>query len=303
MAAEEPKAVQPKMYLRLLQETLRDWRLDNVPLMAAGLSFYAILAVAPLLFLAMSIASRIYPDEAQAQITLQITRFIGARVAVAVSSMLSEAGRQSGSTLAIVGSVGALFLATSGAFAQLMNALDVIWKVRPSGDRGLLGTVLDRVVAFSMVLVMFVVTSSSFVVTTVLARANRVVPFQSSLGPILNIVLSLALSTLMFAAIFKILPRVRLTWRDVWIGAFVTATLFVIGKEAIGVYLGLSNVTSAYGATGSIIVLLIFIYGAAQILLLGAEFTKHYARRLGSRPPIDVHALRYRIVTELDQDA
>ena len=140
----------------------------------------------------------------------------------------------------------------------------------------------------------------TLVVTAVLARANRIVGIEVNYIPIWNILLSLALSTIVFAAIFKILPRVKLAWRDVWIGAFVTAALFVIGKELIGLYLALSNVTSAYGTAGSIIVLLIFIFFSAQILLLGAEFTKHYARRLGSRPPIEEYAIRYRVITEKD---
>lgn len=298
-ASQERGLKNRKMLVRLAKDTLRDMRTDNVSLMAAGLSYYAILATAPLLVLALIIASRIYPDEAQARITIQITRFIGARVAAAVSSMLAEASRPSGGLTAIAGSAITLFIATSGAFAQLMNALDVIWKVRPSGERGLLGTVVDRLVAFGMVLLMILVMVTTFVVTAVLARANQVLPVDSSFAPLLNITLSLALSTVLFAAIFKVLPRVELTWRDVWMGAFVTAALFVIGKELIGLYLALSNVTSAYGAAGSIIVLLIFTYFTALIVLLGAEFTKHYARRLGSQPPVDAYAVRYRVVTEM----
>lgn len=288
------------MLVQLVKDTLHDWRIDNVTLMAAGLSYYATLAVAPLLLLGLFIASQIYRDEAQSQLTLQITRFIGPRIAAAVASIMSEVRQPSGGSIAVIGSAVTLFIATSGAFAQLMNALDVIWRVRPSGQRGLLGTLADRAIAFGMVLIMLVVISTSFIVTAVLARAIRVLPFESNLVPVLNIVVSLMLSTLMFAAIFKVLPRVRLQWRDVWIGALVTASLFVIGKELIGLYLALSRITSAFGATGSIVVLLIFIYFTAQILLLGAEFTKHYARRLGSRPPLDEYAIRYRLVTERD---
>lgn len=286
-----------KMLLTLLKDTFRDWQADNASLMAAGLSYYAILALAPLLVLALLIMGRLYPDEAQARITMQVTRLVGVRIARAVGAVLEEASRPSGGLLPVAISAATLFVATSGAFAQLMNAFDVIWKVRPSGQRGVRGTVLDRLLAFGMVVIFGLLLLSTFLATAIISQASRFVPIVDY-APLWNILLSLALTTLLFAAIFKVLPRVHIAWRDVWMGAFVTAVLFVIGKELIGVYLSVSNITSAYGAAGSLVVLVIFIYFSAQILLLGAEFTKHYARRLGSRPRIDKHAVRYRIVTE-----
>ncbi|MFW6097894.1 MAG: YihY/virulence factor BrkB family protein, partial [Chloroflexota bacterium] len=285
-----------KMLVRLIKDTFRDWMADNAPLMAAGLSYYAILALAPLLVLALLIMGRLYPDEAQARITVQITRLAGLRIARAVGAILDEARQPSG-LLPLAVSAATLFVATSGTFAQLMNALDVIWKVRPTGERGLRGRVLDRLLAFGMVVIFGLLLLSTFLATAIIAQASRVVPIMDY-APLWNILLSLALTTLLFAAIFKVLPRVHIAWRDVWIGAFVTAVLFVIGKELIGLYLSFSNVTSAYGLMGSLIILLIFVYFSAQILLLGAEFTKHYARRLGSRPPIEKYAVRYRMVTE-----
>lgn len=287
------------MLVTLLKDTFRDWQADNAPLMAAGLSYYAILALAPLLVLALVIVGRLYPDEAQARITVQITRLVGVRIARAVGAVLNDASRPSGGIFPVVVSAVTLFIATSGAFAQLMNALDVIWKVRPSGERGVRGTVLDRLLAFGMVIIFGLLLLSTFMATAIIAQASQFVPIIGY-APLWNILLSLVLTTLLFAAIFKILPRVYIAWRDVWMGASVTAVLFVIGKELIGLYLSVSNITSAYGAMGSIIILLIFIYFSSQILLLGAEFTKHYARRLGSRPPIDAYAVRYRIVTEKD---
>lgn len=284
------------MLVRLIKDTFRDWRRDNAPLLAAGLSYYAILALAPLLVLALLVMGRVYPDEAQARITVQIARLAGVRIARAVAAVLEEASRPSG-LLPIAVSAATLFVATSGTFAQLMNALDVIWKVRPSGQRGVRGTVLDRLLAFGMVVIFGLLLTGTFLATAIISQARQLLPIMDY-APLWNVLLSLALTTLLFAAIFKVLPRVYLVWRDVWIGAFVTAVLFVIGKELMGLYLSFSNVTSAYGLMGSIIVLLIFVYFSAQILLLGAEFTKHYARRLGSRPPIDKYAVRYRIVTE-----
>ena len=285
-------------YVQLIKDTFRDWREDNASLLAAGLSYYAILSLAPMLVLALVLVARLYPDDdAQMRITLQVARLIGPRISSALSTMLEEASRTTGGTIAIVGSAVTLFIGASGAFAQLMNALDVIWNVRPSGERGILGTVLDRLLAFSMVLVFGLILVGTFVATAVIARANRFVPINLNYAPLWNIALSLLLTTVLFDAIFKVLPRVQLTWRDVGVGAFVTAALFVLGKELIGLYLGLSDVSSSYGAAGSIIILLIFVYYSAQILLLGAEFTKQYARRLGHQVGIDNYAVRYQLVT------
>lgn len=285
--------------VQILKDTARDWRIDNASLMAAGLSYYAILALAPMLVLALFIVARLYPEgDAQMRITIQIAGLIGPRISSAFSSMLQEASRSTSGTLAIVGSVFTLGIAASGAFAQLMRALDVIWNVRPSGERGLLGTVLDRLLAFSMVLIFGLLLAATFIATAVIARANRFVPFNLNYAPLWNIVLSLALTTVLFATIFKVLPRVQLTWRDVGVGAFVTAVLFVLGKELIGLYLGLTDISSSYGAAGSIIVILIFVYYSSQILLVGAEFTKHYARRRDRQVDTNRYTVRYRLVDE-----
>jgi membrane protein len=284
--------------IELLRLTFRDWRGDNVSLMAAGLSYYAMLALAPLMVLALIVVGRLYPDEAQARITLQITRFIGPRIASAIGSMLDEASRPAGGLVPLVVSAITLFVATSSAFNQLINAFDLIWNVRPSGERGVLGTLFDRLLAFGTFLLLSLILLGTFLVTAVTARANALISVNLNIAPLWNIIFSLLLTTLLFTAIFKVLPRVQLGWRDVWVGAFVTATLFVIGKELFGVYIALSSVTSGYGAAGSLIILLIFIFYSAQILLTGAEFTKHYASRTGAQVRIEQYAERYRIVSE-----
>lgn len=286
-------------YIQIIKNTFRDWREDNASLLAAGLSYYAILSLAPMLVLSVILVARLYPeDDAQMRITIQVARLIGPRVSSALSGVLDEASRPTGGAFAIVTSAVTLVIGASGAFAQLMNALDVIWKVRPSGSRGILGTIFDRLLAFGMVLVFGLLLIGTFVATAVIARANRFVPFEINYAPVWNIILSLLLTTALFAAIFKVLPRVQLNWRDVGTGAFVTAALFVLGKELIGLYLGLSDVSSSYGAAGSLIIILIFVYYSAQIMLLGAEFTRHYARRQGRHVVVDHYAVRYQHVTE-----
>lgn len=289
-------------FVDLLKSTVQGWQEDNVSLMAAALSYYTILSLAPLLVLAIAITAQIYEDFARELITAQISRYVGVRVADAIGLIIENAQQPSAGLIAGIFGVATLLFGASGVFAQLMNAMDVIWRVVPSEERGVLGTAKDRLLAFGMVLLsgfLFLLTlAATALVTWAGQLISGLTPETLSLVPVLNIVVSLVLTTVIFAAIFKVIPRVTLVWRDVWTGALVTATLFVVGKELIAVYLRLGQPGSAYGAAGSIIVLLIFVYYSAQIFLLGAEFTKFYARRFGSQATLASGARRYRIVIE-----
>lgn len=288
-------------FVNLLKETVQGWQEDNASLMAAALSYYTILSLAPLLVIAIAVTARIYEDSARELITAQITRYVGVRVADALGLIIENAQEPSAGLIAGIFGVGTLLFAASGVFAQLMNAMDVIWRVVPSEERGLLGTAKDRLLAFGMVLLSGLLFLLTLLATAAVGWAEKFIsgltPETLTLVPVLNIVLSLLLTTVLFAAIFKVIPRVTLVWRDVWTGALVTATLFVVGKELIALYLRIGDPGSAYGAAGSLIVLLIFVYYSAQIFLLGAEFTKFYARRYGSQIALDPGAIRYRIVT------
>lgn len=295
-----------KTIVQLLKDTLQGWRADNAPLLAAAISFYTVFSLAPLLILAIAITRFIYGDEAQLRVTAQVSRYTGAAVGDALGVLISNAGETTSGVVAGIVAAIALLFGASGVFAQLMGALDRIWHVQPSGERGALGIITDRFLGFLMLLIIGALFLLTLVVSAVIGQANAVAsafaPSWLDFAPILNIVGSLILTTLLFAAIYKVLPRVTLTWRDVWIGAVATAGLFVVAKELISLYLTLANPSSGYDTAGSLIVLLIFVYYSSQIFLLGAEFTKIYARRFGSHVELESGAVRYRIVTEPESE-
>jgi membrane protein len=179
-----------------------------------------------------------------------------------------------------------LLFGASGVFGQLQTSLNAIWGVQPKPGRGVLGIVRDRFLSFGFILVVGFLLLVSLFLTALIAFVGHwfsgMAPGMETLAQILNSVLSLAVITLLFAMIFKFLPDAKIAWRDVWIGALITAALFTAGKFALGLYLGKSGVASSYGAAGSLIVLLLWVYYSAQILFFGAEFTQVYANRFGS---------------------
>ena len=185
----------------------------------------------------------------------------------------------------LIGVVTLLFGA-SGVFGQSQTSLNTIWGVQPKPGRGVIGIIQDRILSFGFILVVGFLLLVSLLLTVAIALVGEwsggMVPGMETLAQILNSVLSLALITLLFAMIFKFLPDAKIAWHDVWIGAFITATLFTVGKFALGLYLGKSGVGSSYGAAGSLIVLLLWVYYSSQILFFGAEFTQVYANRFGS---------------------
>ena len=189
--------------------------------------------------------------------------------------------------VATVISVIILLFGASGVFGQLQASLNRIWGVKPKPGRGVLGMIQDRLLSFGFTLVVGFLLLVSLLLTAGIALvadlAGGLMPASETLTQLLNFVLSLAIITLLFAMIFKFLPDAKIAWRDVWIGAFLTALLFTVGKFALGLYLGKSSVASSYGAAGSLIVLLLWVYYSSLILFFGAEFTQVYANRFGSR--------------------
>lgn len=274
----------------LLKETFREFKDDEATRVAAALSYYTVFALPPLLVLLVTIAGAIWePADVQGRIEGQIRALLGADGASAIRAMLENANRpgEGGLLPALLGIAGLLFGAT-GAFIQLQSALNTAWDVKPDPAQGGIRNFLTkRLLSIGMILgVGFLVLVSlalSAVVSAAGSSIERFLP-ESLSGPLLlvfNALLSLAVITLLFAAIYKVLPDVVIRWREVWIGAFVTAVLFVIGKFAIGFYIGQSDPGSAYGAAGSLAVILLWVYYASIIVLLGAEFTQVWARRKG----------------------
>lgn len=272
----------------LLKETYKSWSEDKAPRLAAALSYYTIFSVAPLMIIAVAIASLIFRREAATgQIVAQIQHTVGPQAAQAIQEMVRHASRPSSGIIGSAIGIVTLLLGAGGVFGQLQDALNTVWEVAPKPGRSVLAMLKERFLSYSMtvgvgfLLLVSLVLSAGLVAMT--KYMGHAVPWLSAIGPLLDLLLSIAVFTLLFAMIFKVLPDAEVAWRDVWIGALMTAVLFALGKFLIGLYLGRSTVASAYGAAGSLVVLLLWVYYSAQILLFGAEFTKVYALKCGSR--------------------
>lgn len=272
----------------LLKKTSSKWSEDKVPRLGAALAYYTVFSLAPLLIIVIAIAGLVFGQEAaQGQIVEQIKGLVGEQSAHAIQTMIQRAQKPSTGMLAAAFTVLMLLLGASGVFGQLQDALNTIWGVAPKPGRGLFGTLKDRFVSFLAVLGTGFLLLVSLVVSALLAAIGRAfqawLPAPEALLHGLNVLVSFGVITLLFAMIFKVLPDAKVAWRDVWIGAVVTALLFTIGKYLIGLYLGRREVSTTYGAGASLVIVLLWVYYASQILLFGAEFTAVYASEYGSR--------------------
>jgi membrane protein len=235
------------------------------------------------------------PEAMRGEIVGQIQGLIGREGAEAVQAMLEGASRPGSSIAATVAGIVTFFLGATGAFLELQTALNTIWHVEPKSDGSYWRVlVMQRVISFGLVVALGFLLLTSLLVSAALAAIDRYMgnafPGVVVLWEALNVIVSLTVITLLFALIYKVLPDVKLSWRDVWVGALVTAGLFSIGRMIIGLYLGTASVASTYGAAGSVIVILVWVYYSAQIILLGAEFTRAYVEEFGRRPPAEEYA-------------
>ncbi len=261
------------------------WSQDNALRLSAALAYYAVFSLAPLLMIAISVASLVFGEAAaRGQIAGQIRQLAGDRAAEAIQGLVLSTRHKSlfATTLGLV----ILLFGASGAFGELKSALNTIWGVAIKPGRPLLTMVRERFISFAMVLAVGFLLLVSLILSAILAALGtsmgKLLPVPGALWQGTDFVLSLAVVTLLFAMIFKLLPNVVLRLRDVWIGAACTAFLFTVGKFLIGLYLGTSGATSYYGAAGSLIIILLWVYYSACILFFGAEFTKAYALKYGS---------------------
>lgn len=284
--------------LSVLKESGREILEDNCMSYAAAIAYSTLFSLPPLLVIIVEVVGSFFgADAVQGRITEQMGGLIGEASAREIEGMIQSASEFSGGSLAgtIIG-VLALLVGATGAFGQLQKALNRAWSVEPKPG-GIKGLLLKRVLSFGLVLTIAFLLLVSLILSALLAAFGGLVEAWLGSGlawliQILNVVLSLGLITALLAAIFRWLPDAEVAWRDVWIGAAATALLFTIGKSVIGLYLGHSNVGSAFGAAGSVVVILVWIYYTALILLAGAEFTQVWARRYGSRIRPSEHALR-----------
>lgn len=272
----------------LIKETGSDWSEDNAARFAAALAYYTLLSIAPLIVLAVAIAGLAFDqDAARGQIAEQIGAVVGTQAGEAVEAIARNASAPEAGVWSSVIGVVVLLFGASGVFGELQSSLNAIWEVEPKPGRGILGMLKDRFFSFTMVLGVAFLLLVSLVISTAVAALGvyfeRALPGGEALWMVLNAVLSLAVITVLFALIFKVVPDAEIRWRDVWIGALVTGLLFTLGKLLIGLYLGKSTFASSYGAAGSVVALVVWVYYTAQVVFLGAEFTQAYARRFGSR--------------------
>jgi membrane protein len=295
----------PKNFLSLIKQAAVSWSDDGVPTLGASLAYYTVFSMAPLLLMSISVASLVIGrDAARCGIVTEIRQTLGSTTADAVAAMLDDA-YASGATagITIVG-VATLLIGASGAFVELQSALNRIWKTEslPQTENVIVHFLRNRLLSFSAVVGTGFLLLVSLIISSILAALSQwlhsiALPGTAIFWQGLSIVVSFALVTLLFALIFKLLPDVPIAWRDVWLGAVVTALLFTIGQNLIGLYLGQSSMASTYGAAGSLVVLLVWVYYSAQIVLFGAELTHAYAEAYGShlrsqKPAVQVKSER-----------
>ncbi len=290
-----PSNLKPEAALRalcrLFKQVANAWLDDHVPSMGAALAYYTVFSMAPLLLIVVAVAGLVFgQDAARGEIQSQLQGLMGASSAAAVQELLTSLDRPAeGSAITLVGLLLLVVGATS-VFGELQDALDRIWRVPVrAGSSGWIGLVRARLLSFGMILAVGFLLMVSLVVSASLAaiehRLNPAFGAWVGVAALSNAVGSFLLVAAMFALIYKIMPRARVAWRDVWIGAGFTAALFTAGKSLIGLYIGTSAVASAFGAAGSLVVVLVWVYYSAQIFLFGAEFTWVYANLYGSRRP------------------
>ncbi|MDM0107583.1 YihY/virulence factor BrkB family protein [Variovorax sp. J22R24] len=280
--------MKPKHLFDLCRKAVMAWVDDLAPSMGAAISYYTMFSLAPLLVIVIAIAGALFGREAvQGEIVAQLTGLIGREGAIAVQGLVRSASEPERGLIAGVVSIVVLIVGATTVFAELQSALDRIWHV-PEKDKpsGVWAVLRARLLSFGLILGLAFLLMVSLIVSAGVAAfgtwAGGMLPGWELLLQLLNILVSLSITTLLFAMIFKLMPTASIKWRDVWIGAGVTAVLFEIGKLLIGLYLGKSGVTESFAAAGSLVVLLAWVYYAAQIFLLGAEFTKVYANEHGS---------------------
>lgn len=268
---------------RLIARAVAAWWNDDLLRLGASVAYYTLFAVAPILLIAIAAAGAVFGDEAvRGEIIGQVDGLVGRDGGAAVQALVEGARNpESNAVAATVGAVTSL-LAACGVFLELQAALNLVWRVRPAPAGLFHGFLLSRAQSFGLVLAVGFLLLVSLAVSAALAGLGawlgHRVPGAAAVVSVLNWVLSIAVASGLFTLLFKVLPDIRLRWRDVAVGGMMTAVLFTIGKQLIGAYLGQSG-TSSYGAAGSVIVLLLWVYYSSQILLIGAEFTRLYAER------------------------
>ena len=285
----------PRDILALFVLTFRRWSADKVPKLAAALAYYTAFSIGPIILIAIAAAGLVFgSDAARAGVSSQISALVGDKAGESIQTLLQNSWKPStGIVATILGALGLVF-GSMGVFGELQDSLNIIWSMKKKEGRGILGTLKDRLLSFGMVAGIGFLLLVSLVLSAGLEALNEAVLGGKDAGLVVRILqeaVSLALISLLFAFCFKVLPDARTRWRDVGIGAFLTAALFTLGKFLIGLYLGKSSIGSAFGAAGSLALLLLWVFYSAQIFYFGAEFTKATADTHGAPPKPDPDAV------------
>ena len=285
--------------VKIFKNTGNEWIEDKAPTLGAAIAYYTVFSLAPLILLLISVFSLFVHDQptVKTKIKDQITQFAGSSAGDVVNQIITSNSKtkKSGIIGTVIAVVVALFGA-SGVFGQLQDSLNTIWGVKAKPGQGITGYVKARFISFAMVggvcFMLLVSLSVSTFITAFSDKLNTLLPGGAVISSLVTLLLNLIVITALFAMIFKYLPDAKIAWSDVWIGAGLTTLLFIVGKRALGLYLGSGSAGSAYGAAGALITTLVWVYYSAQILLFGAEFTQVYANEFGSRIEPEPHAVR-----------
>ena len=274
-------------FWKMLKDTVVAFVNDEALSRGAAIAFYTVTSVAPVLLIVIAIAGFAFGrDAAQNAITAQLSGLMGQQTAEVLQTAVASASGKTAGVLATIIGVITLTVTASGVFGEIQTSLNAIWKAKAKGST-VSRLIRARATSLGLVATLGFLLIVSLVVSTALTAfgtyLDSVLPFGDFILTVLNTVVSVMLLSLLFAAIYKVLPDRHLEWRDVMVGALVTAILFTVGKSLISWYIGSSAVASSFGAAGALIVLLLWVYYSAQIFLLGAEFTKMYANRHGSK--------------------
>lgn len=284
-----------KSVIPLLKQTYTKWSEHQAPRLGASVAFYSLLSFAPLLVLIAAIAALVF-DRTTAQNAMidQARQMIGDRGADTVKSLLINAQKPSSGIFASAVAFITLLFGASGVFSELRDALNTIWDAQPKDASGFLGMVKQKLFSFGMVLSVGFLLLVLLILSAGLAFAGKffgqMLPIPVPVFEVLNLLVSFAVITVLFALLYRYVPSRKIEWRDVWVGAIGTALLFTIGKFLLGLYLGKASVGSAYGAAGSLVAVIVWVYYSAQIFFFGAEFTRVYADAHGDRQPAPVNA-------------
>jgi membrane protein len=271
-----------KEFWTLAKQSFAEWNEDKASRLAAAVAYYTMLSIAPLLIISIKIIGVVFGDEAaRGGISRYLTQTVGSKGAAAAQEMIKHAGQNGAGVMATIISTAILLFSASGVFGELQDALNTIWEVKPKPDRKWTDMIRERFFSFGLVLGVVFLLLVTLIINTVLSALTNVVGGEQVIWQIVNFVISFAVIVCLFALIFRYLPDAEVRWRYVWTGAIVTGLLFTIGKFLLAFYLGRASTVSVYGAAGSLVALLIWVYYSAQILFFGAEFTQVYAKQHG----------------------